>query len=439
MIASLERRLALHPLRARASWLLTLLNIRRLLLISAVLRLLSVCAVRKYKDPQSWEFGIIAKFLISGHGFSYGLVPIPSAFMPSGYPLLLAACLRVFGTGMAPWLFLNLVQAGFGTLLVYLTYQLSLELYGRELLARLAALLVVVYPPFVYMCNEFHSINFYIVLSVGAVLYLNRACRAPYLLGDTVKAALLMGPLLLFRAEALVLLFTYAALLLISKAKPRLLRAAAYIAISLLFLLPWIIRNYTVFHRFIPTTTSLGLNLWIGNNPNSSGSDRGRSQELPAELKAQFETLPPDASNEIIRNHALVKAATAYIRDHPSRELHLAGRKISDLLLFDPLHELGRRPAYWLPSLMLTCLALLHLWTGPRASLWQMAPIVIALALGVSLTLVFFALPRYKIVFDPFLCIFAASTLYGIAPVRQMPHGPVAPPTHSNLRKRAEP
>lgn len=42
-------------------------------------------------------------------------------------------------------------------------------------------------------------------------------------------------------------------------------RAALLLAVSLLVVLPWTVRNWAVFHAFVPVSTSGALNLWQGN------------------------------------------------------------------------------------------------------------------------------------------------------------------------------
>ena len=42
--------------------------------------------------------------------------------------------------------------------------------------------------------------------------------------------------------------------------------------IALILILPWSIRNYLVFEKVVPLTTSFGLNLFRGNNAEGIGS-----------------------------------------------------------------------------------------------------------------------------------------------------------------------
>ena len=51
--------------------------------------------------------------------------------------------------------------------------------------------------------------------------------------------------------------------------------AAAAVAIIILCCVPWTIRNYRVFHQFVPLRSVLGLQLWLGNNDQTQDIFRG--------------------------------------------------------------------------------------------------------------------------------------------------------------------
>ena len=50
--------------------------------------------------------------------------------------------------------------------------------------------------------------------------------------------------------------------------KTTLAKLALALGVALLCCVPWTIRNYHVFHRVVPLRSTLGLQLWIGNNEN---------------------------------------------------------------------------------------------------------------------------------------------------------------------------
>ena len=146
----------------------------------ALLRVVSIFLLHSYLHPVSWEFGEIATAIHAGYGYTIALPSggrAPLVYMPPAYPYLLVLVLKC-GGGPLPWLVLELIQAGLGVVLVYAIYRTALLLAERRV-AITAAILVAVYPTQVYTCNEFHSINFYVVLGAGAVFYLRDIWRNP--------------------------------------------------------------------------------------------------------------------------------------------------------------------------------------------------------------------------------------------------------------------
>lgn len=390
---------------------------RWILSLSAALRLASILAIRSFMHPQTWEFGEVAHSLLLGHGYSY--YGSPSAYMPPAYPLLLAGLFDLLGESWAVYLFLEIVQAAAGVLLVFLVYRLALALYHDQALARLAAILAAFYPPFIQMCNEFHSINFYIVLGVTTVLLLVKALQQPSRWDYLVYAAISMGILLLFRAEALLLATLFAALIFLqSQRNSRVARSLLFVAIAYGCLGPWMLRNYRLFHELVPTTTAYGLNLYIGNNQNATGSDRSATgyvlSSLPPAMKADLEAVPMVPEKEILLHRIFRREALAYIGSHPWREVILAGQKLRMFWGFDPNHEKGSQPLFWLPSVVLSVFFGLGLFIGAKPTLRELSPVLVSIAFGMLTSVVFFVLPRYKIAIDPLLCILASNAVISL-------------------------
>jgi hypothetical protein len=234
-----------------------------ILWVAALLRVGSVLLLRTFLHPVTWEFGDIAATIHAGLGYTIPLPHggrAPSAYMPPGYPYLLVLLLKLGGGRPLAWLILELIQAGLGVLLVYVIYRTALLLMDRRV-ATLAAILVAVYPTQVYTCNEFHSINFYIVLGAAAVFFLTRYSEQTGSWKDIVLAVFSMGLLMLFRAEAPALLCRYTVILVWRRGRKAATPAAAFLVIARLCLAPWTLRNYVVFRRLVPVTVSAGVNL----------------------------------------------------------------------------------------------------------------------------------------------------------------------------------
>ena len=166
-------------------------RLRTVLVVAALLRLASVVVVRSFLHPQTWEFGLLAENLVKGLGYSdlmWNGTYQPSIYMPPAYPFFLAFFYRIGGERPVTFLVIELIQAGLGVLLVYLIYRLALILVG-EPKAIVAACLTAIYPTQVYMANEFHPINIYIVLEVATVFFLVRSLEISASSKDLIRRA----------------------------------------------------------------------------------------------------------------------------------------------------------------------------------------------------------------------------------------------------------
>ncbi len=408
-------RLAPKPFAVRAVALLERWpSIGLVLWLAGVLRVASIFVLRSYRHPIAWEFGDIADRMRAGLGYTVALPgggTAPSAYMPPAYSWVLVAMLRLGGNRALTWLTLELIQAALGVLLVYVIYRTALLLAERRV-AIAAALLVAVYPTQIYTCNEFHSINFYCVLGAAAVFWLTRYTNETHAWKDLILAGISMGLLMLFRAEAPALVLLFALILLIRRGWREFRRAAAFAALAFLVLAPWTLRNLLVFHQLVLVTDSAGKNLWIGNNPHATGSQHYPFPEfIPADVWKTCGDAPRNRDFEITCEDAFKRTAIHFALTHTAGEVRLAFIKLDYFFLFDPSHEKGRRPIYWVPSLLLSIAALYGAWMRRRKLFRDDAFLVVSVLFAVAVTAAVFSLPRYKIVIDPFLMFFAAGIL----------------------------
>ncbi len=329
--------------------------------------------------------------------------------MPPAYPWVLVAALRIGGDRPLTWLALELIQAALGVLLVYVIYRIALLLAERRV-AIVAALLVAVYPAQIYTCNEFHSINFYSVLGAAAVFWLTRYTNESRAWKDLAFAGIAMGLLMLFRAEAPALVLLFALILVVRRGAAELRRAVAFTAIAFLVLAPWTLRNLLVFHQFVLVTDSAGKNLWIGNNPHATGSQHYPFNDfVPPDLWLACRQAPQNRDAEIACETVFERAAIHFALTHPAAEVRLAFTKLDYFFVFDPSHEKGRRPIYWVPSVLLSLAALYGAWLRRHQLLREDLFVVASILFAIAVTAAVFALPRYKMVIDPFLMFFAAN------------------------------
>lgn len=123
-------------------------------------------------------------------------------------------------------------------------------------------------------------------------------------------------------------------------------RVCLIIFISLVVLLPWTIRNYKVHRAFIPITTQFGINFWIGNNPNATGTDFYKIRSIQTdEYILMTQTLPTELQDslnkisEIERARFYLQSGKNFILHNPLKFLSLLIKKFFYYWWFAPSSE----------------------------------------------------------------------------------------------------
>ncbi len=98
-------------------------------------------------------------------------------------------------------------------------------------------------------------------------------------------------------------------------------QAFIILAMSIVVIMPWAIRNYRVFGEFVPVSTNSGVNLYIGNNPEATGA-----YMEPPEL---------DIENEALASKKYQHMAIEYTLRNPLQILRMIPRKLFYLFIKD--------------------------------------------------------------------------------------------------------
>lgn len=232
------------------------------------------------------EYGIIARNMLSGAGYSFSwfhsdgsFVVLPTAYMPPGQVLIQYFFLCLFGdthVSMIGLYLFQIVQAG---AFIYIVGKITDLLFKSEKATQATIWLAAIYPPFIYVTMTF-GVTSSALLVNALVLYLGICFSQALSTGKKAVAfasafGAACGILLLFRGEAPVIIFS-TLVLLACVHRGHLRRTFLHIGLAgcmaTAILAPWVIRNYLVFDRFIPTSTNGGFNFWRGNNAVTSGS-----------------------------------------------------------------------------------------------------------------------------------------------------------------------
>lgn len=179
---------------------------------------------------------------------------------PPGYAILMAAFARLFGESDAPLRFLQIICAATQAVMVLL---LALRLLPRAV-AVIAGLLVAVSPHLAWYSIYLSPDSLAVLPILLAIYFLISAVKRPRLLA-IVGAGVCVGLSCWLRSNALLLapLIALAVPLLFARGK-RLLYSTALVGATVIIIAPITIRNWVVYHRFIPISIGAGLNLVEG-------------------------------------------------------------------------------------------------------------------------------------------------------------------------------
>jgi hypothetical protein len=302
--------------------------------------------------PFLQETGNIAFSIAQGHGFGspYWQETGPTAWLTPVYPYLVAGAYRLFG--------IHTPHAFFAVVLLNILFSAATcipifyvgKRVGRVAVASIAAWLWAIFPngwiiPFEWVWDTSLSALLMATILWATLRLADGDARTDY--SDSNRAGstttrpaswriwcwygLLWGFALMTNPSLGVMLP-----FLIGWAVYRLLRPheqnqgrallkgpALAIGVAILCCVPWTVRNYLVFHRFIPLRSNFAFELWLGNNDNFDS----QSQIVP----------PANPEREEIRNYIHMgetafmqdksNKAVSFMRSHPKLELILLGRR----------------------------------------------------------------------------------------------------------------
>lgn len=289
-------------------------------------------------------FHDVALNLLAGKGFAFTRPPwpfieslAPTAYTSFLYQIFLAAIYWIFGPHA---LAARLIQALICSLLPLQVYGLTRRLLRRPLawddrraatVALVAAAITAGYAYFVYYSATLMTEGLYLVTvvwSLSATLDVAEASSARHwaLWGLAVSLASLLRQVFMPLAA---LLFLYAVWQ--ARRRVRVGHVALAAAVAAALILPWTVRNYLVFDRFLLLNSQAGQVLWNANHP-----DLGTDWEAAAMFP-----IPEDlqGANEVDLSNELMGRAVQNITADPGRFLRLSLSRLGTWLIFWPMAE----------------------------------------------------------------------------------------------------
>jgi 4-amino-4-deoxy-L-arabinose transferase-like glycosyltransferase len=384
---------------------------RTSVIIGAALLLRLVWAACVPVDPVSDGalYDAFAQSIVAGHGYAFPDGTM-TEYWPVGTSAIYALLYHIFG--VRPWV-VPVFQALLGTFIVGLTWRLARHTFGPTV-AAVAAWLTAAWPLLIEFTTILASELLFIALVLTSLnIWISR--RLPFAVrmisfGASVAAATYVRP------TALLLLFIFLAMQWIVDRDWRAFAMGSLLAVltaSLLFA-PWAYRSVVLFDRFVLVSANGGVNLWMGNNPESTGG----YMDLPDK---KF-------PNEVDRDHYYGREAVNFILSHPLAYAKLSVRRAITTYGRETIgvvwNEKGLASKYKGTSLValkrissgywwiLLVLGLVGIVLVIRRQLIKpLWPLLAAFSYFAAFPILTVAMDRYHVPVDPMLAIFAAYAL----------------------------
>jgi 4-amino-4-deoxy-L-arabinose transferase-like glycosyltransferase len=344
----------------------------------------------------------------------------PGVTRTPGYPAFLAF-LHVIATPSG--LPVQIAQFALLALIVWLVYAIALEVADVSA-ARISAVLTATYLPLLWFAARIGPEILATLFVTLAILLLLRA-RERSSPGSWVAIGLTLAAGTYVRPEIGGLGLVIALAVLVTgkggyRSRSRLLPPAIVLSTMLLALSPWMIRNTTVAHRFVPLDSYLGADL-IASADQYAGTfgyqtTQGQWVRLEAQtnaIAARVESSHPTAAEQVAANTALTRAARE-IMSHQSlgKILKSLPHRLATLWGTADQYPSGRSWSTlaaaigWLQYVALVLLVAIGVVTR-RRSLVHEWPLWIAVPYFTLLHLVSHVESRYSLTARPALLVYA--------------------------------
>ena len=289
------------------------------------------------------------------HGDGYAFDGKPTAFWPVGYPGFLALLFFAFPESLQTALIANFCLSAVTLVCSFRIFQ-ELQLAGGW--AMLGTFILALFPNFIFYGNLVLSESLMMALLSGSILLLLLAKRNH----QFVLAGILFGLATLVKSQVLFLPVFGFVFDIWNQRSRKMAIIGQYLLLAIgmsAMVLPWTLRNYVVFDRFILVQSNGGYNLLMGYNETSRwGGSVGASSELAARFPGVAEDINRRLVDEMGMNDRASSVAWRFISEHPIEVLKSIPYKLYRFFRHDPqgIGSLVRSNAdggglVWLPLL----------------------------------------------------------------------------------------
>ncbi len=284
--------------------------------------------------PFEQETGSIARSIATGNGFCnpFGRATGPTAWLTPVYPLLVAAAFKVFGIfTVRAFFFLVFLNILFSTAACIPIFYVAKRVAGIGV-ASGAAWLWALFPNAVMIPFEWIWDTSLAALLAATLLWAALEVAESQKLRDWCAYGLLWGFTLMTNpslGSLLPFLLGWAAYRsgrrvdLRTKNWSWITRPALGFGLAILCCIPWTVRNYVEFHRFVPLRSNFPLELYIGNNENYDD----KHPRYPGFITKERETFRYFRMGETAFMDEEMRKATKFIETHPRVDVILFGKR----------------------------------------------------------------------------------------------------------------
>jgi 4-amino-4-deoxy-L-arabinose transferase-like glycosyltransferase len=379
--------------------------------------LTTTLAMHRFISPDRWEYSTIARNIVDGKGANYPWLGTDYYFYGSAlYPRLMAAVFRLTG-GSEPAV-LILQMALFAGLCVVI-YYIALQWFGGAVAAS-GALLAALHPGSLVFVGRLHDeILDALLITVTFVVLLRM--RPATRLSVALAVGLVAGLAAATRGTVVIFCLLWAFWFVVRERRQlqAALRVVTVIAVGgLAMLAPFLVDGFRRYGELIPLRTDNGVNFWVGNHHNASGTSYTLNDPPLAEMATRPVSLVAGIAgmNEVEQSRAFNDAAIEFIKSHPGEFVRLFFKKLVYFWWFSPrsgllypaLWTLFYKP-YYSVALIFSVIGIAAAWRSPRPATRAGAQAFVLLAASVSAAqALFFVDGRHRWAVEPLLLVFTA-------------------------------
>lgn len=381
-------------------------------LLAMGVRLLALFLLNRHVHPELWEYDTIALNLIQNRG--YTIQHLGTTYHIFGYPLYPYFCALVHYLTNKNYLILELIQLVLSSLTVFPLYFMGKKIFN-ERSGWVSGILFSLHPGIIVYATKLHELTLVIFFMVIIVYLITVPDRHDNVfltgMGITIGLGMLLRPTFVSVIPAYMVFLCFK----LKKVRVVLYKSLVVTLGAFITVMPWLIRNYHLYNRFIFTTTC-GEHFWRGNNPQASGS------ALTVDNIPILSATPPEfqgkvfSLNEIEQYEFFSGVAMEYIKTYPLVFLKNFIKKTRNFWLFSPQTGLTY-PKVWfyiymcfyLPLLLSFLVAVFFIFMRRQRVLYPYGAFCLSLFIIITfIQSLFYVETRHRWAIEPLLLTFSA-------------------------------